>query len=326
MQKQKLIGILRSLLACPTAPFHEDRVLAEIRAWLAPLPQITLREDRFGNLLAHFGNPRSRPAVAFVAHTDHPGFVRNPRTGTFDFLGGVPEALLATRHPTRDFGDFKMWDLPAFSRADDLVHSRACDDLAGCAALVAIAHVLAEREDQLPCAFVFTRAEEVGFVGAWEFAASGLLPHTTPIISVETSSERPPARMGQGPIIRVGDRASVFDAGLTAHLDGAAAGIPSQRCLMSGGTCEASAFLAAGYRAGGLCVALGNYHNVSPETTVAAEYISLADWLGLVHLGSVAAATRPQPRAARKLLASRIDKLRRDHRRYFRPAEPHPQY
>ena len=34
-----------------------------------------------------------------------------------------------------------------------------------------------------------------------------------------------------------------------------------QRCLMSGGTCEATAYQLYGYETGGLCIALGNYHN-----------------------------------------------------------------
>jgi endoglucanase len=59
---------------------------------------------------------------------------------------------------------------------------------------------------------------------------------------------------------------------------------------MSGGTCEATAYQLYGYRAAALCVALGNYHNCGPDTTIAPEFVSVADVEGMVRL-LVAAAT-----------------------------------
>ena len=53
---------------------------------------------------------------------------------------------------------------------------------------------------------------------------------------------------------------------------------------MDGGTCEATAYLEAGYTASGLCVALGNYHNCAVNGRIAAENIHLEDWRGLVKL------------------------------------------
>jgi putative aminopeptidase FrvX len=41
------------------------------------------------------------------------------------------------------FGDFGMWELTPFSLKDGLVHSRVCDDLVGCAAIVAMFRELA---------------------------------------------------------------------------------------------------------------------------------------------------------------------------------------
>ena len=106
------------------------------------------------------------------------------------------------------------------------------------------------------------------------------------VVSLETSSERPPARLGDGPIVRVGDKTSVFDATVTAELaaTATAAGITFQRCLMSGGTCEATAFRLYGVRCGALCVALGNYHNCGPDQRIEAEYVSQSDFEGLVAL------------------------------------------
>jgi endoglucanase len=52
---------------------------------------------------------------------------------------------------------------------------------------------------------------------------------------------------------------------------------------MDGGTCEASAFLGYGYRTSGLCIALGNYHNMDRRRRrIAPEFVDLHDWQGLV--------------------------------------------
>ena len=187
----------------------------------------------------------------------------------------------------RPFGDFAMWDLPDCELRDGRIYSRACDDLIGCAVIVATLETLADRDVPGECYGLFTRAEEVGFAGAIEIARDSWLRDAgLTVVSLETSSERPPARMGDGPIVRVGDKTSVFDATVTAELVAAAAeaGITAQRCLMSGGTCEATAFRLYGVRCGALCVALGNYHNCGPDKRIEAEYVSRSDFEGLVEL------------------------------------------
>jgi endoglucanase len=77
---------------------------------------------------------------------------------------------------------------------------------------------------------------------------------------------------------------SIFDPSLTAALEAAASkvdGLTFQRRLMDGGACEATAFCAAGYRASGVAVPLGGYHNASdgepgivPETVMVDDYLS----------------------------------------------------
>ena len=147
------------------------------------------------------------------------------------------------------------------------------------------------------------------------------------VISLETSAERPPARLGDGPIVRVGDKTSMFDATVTAELTAAAtaAGIPFQRCLMSGGTCEATPFRLYGVRCGALCVALGNYHNCGPDNRIEAEYVSPSDVEGLVELcvqvGRRGAAEAPDPDAElRQQLEVRLEQYRPFHRRDRRPS------
>ena len=288
-----LLAWTRPVLAAPTAPFHEGAVRSALEKLLRDeCPHVSLERDAFGNLLARYrrGSP---PAArwAFAAHMDHPAWVRPPdgAPGEWTFFGGVQEAVReAHRHQIQPFGlDFAMWDLPVCEVRGDQLHTRACDDLVGCAAIAGMFRELEQVQAEVDVWGFFTRAEEVGFAGALELARSGRFQgQGLTVISLETSAERAPAKMGDGPIVRVGDKTSLFDVPSTEELlqAAAAAGIPVQRCLMTGGTCEATAFQLYGLTSAALCVALGNYHNVSPENTIAAEYVSMNDFAGLTAL------------------------------------------
>lgn len=285
-----LLEIARSILAQPTAPFHEDAVRAEILMQLAQCPHVTATQDDFGNVIACYRRGPGAARYAFAAHMDHPAYVGG------EFLGGVPLEFREKNPPVRDFGAFAMWDLPAFELRDGRIFSRACDDLIGCAAIVALFHELERAGAEAWVHGLFTRAEEVGFVGAIRLAQSGRVSKELTVVSLETSSEKGgPAKMGDGVIVRVGDRTSIFDDAATAALLDAArrAEIPVQRCLMSGGTCEATAYQLYGYRSAGLCVALGNYHNCGPDTQIASEFVSADDVAGMVRLMFAATTTTP---------------------------------
>jgi len=182
-----------------------------------------------------------------------------------------------------------MWDLPEPSLRADRVRARGCDDVAGCAALVMLLERLARRAVRADVTCLFTRAEEVGFVGAIAAARGRTLPLRTPIVAIETSSARAGARIGAGPVLRVGDRASSFDPLLTdfcgrvAQKLGRRPGFRFQRKLMDGGTCETTALAAYGYRSTGICLALGNYHNMDVRRRrIAREVISLGDFEQMV--------------------------------------------
>jgi endoglucanase len=96
--------------------------------------------------------------------------------------------------------------------------------------------------------------------------------------------------MGDGPILRIGDRASSFTSAVTAHCHRAARELAVadkrfryQRRLMDGGTCESSAYCTLGYEGTGLCLALGNYHNVNVKRKkLGPEYIHLKDYDNVV--------------------------------------------
>ena len=194
-----------------------------------------------------------------------------------------------------------VFDLTSFQIDGDFIHMRAADDLAGCASILAALAALAaltvlrDTDPELQPAGdvygVFTRAEEVGLVGARLMAEAGTLPADTLVVSVESSRTLPGAEMGGGPVIRVGDAGSTFNADAEAALIKAKetlqerpGGFKSQRQLMSGGVCEASAFALYGYKTTGLAFPLGNYHNGAPGDAIGAEYIHRDDFIGGVEL------------------------------------------
>jgi endoglucanase len=134
------------------------------------------------------------------------------------------------------------------------------------------------------------------------------------VLSIECSRSFPESPLGGGPIVRVGDASSVFDHEMTNRIADAAraAGIKHQRKLMAGGSCEATAFVAYGYRSTGLCLPLGNYHNMGNldeveqgkgMATPLPEVISRADFDGLVGLLLLSAEAVDSPSS----LAGRLD-------------------
>jgi endoglucanase len=194
-----------------------------------------------------------------------------------------------------------MWRFRARPQDRGVFRAPACDDLAGAAAaLVALDRARGDG-DLSHFGVLLTRAEEVGLIGAIHAAKHRTIVEGARLLSIETSRELPTARIGDGPIVRIGDRATVFDQDLSNRICHAAeqAGVRHQRKLMDGGGCEATAFGIYGYQATGLCLALGNWHNRGNLAEVEAgdasaavpmlEEISLDDFHGLVELLLVAA-------------------------------------
>jgi endoglucanase len=183
-----------------------------------------------------------------------------------------------------------MWDLPLFSLEHGLVKARACDDLVGCAAIIEALDILS-KEDNVDIGAVFSRAEEAGFCGVLcmlqEETFQPLLPHDAIFISVETSSEVPGISLGDGAIIRIGDKATTFDGVISDILWKVSRDrdIKARRALMDGGTCEASVFVRAGFRTAALCIPLRNYHNMDKKKgSLAMEIVAESDIQSLVEL------------------------------------------
>ena len=193
-----------------------------------------------------------------------------------------------------------VFDLTSFQIDQEFIRMRAADDLAGCASILgALASLTGPDSSGRPAGDVygvFTRAEEVGLVGARLMAEAGTLPANTLVVSAESSRTLPGAEIGSGPVIRVGDAGSTFDGDAESALVKAKEvlqerpeGFKSQRQLMSGGVCEASAFALHGYKTTGIAFPLGNYHNGAPEDAIEAEYIHRDDFIGGVELMAEAA-------------------------------------
>lgn len=189
-------------------------------------------------------------------------------------------------------GQVITWDTGKARIKNGRLFASACDDLAGVAAALAAFDALGARCKN-DVRVLLTRAEEVGFVGAIGACGSGIIPKRARVVALECSkSFKHDSPIGGGPIVRVGDRTSTFDPGLTYRLCQIAGQITTtdktfnwQRCLMPGGTCEATAYQAYGYTAACMCLPLGNYHNMDEaQNKIGPETISLADFHGLVRL------------------------------------------
>ncbi|MDB6111909.1 MAG: Peptidase family protein [Pedosphaera sp.] len=345
-------------MRCPAAPYHEAAVRAEVEKICAE-EGLGFKRDTFGNVLVRLQTAPKQRAFVLAAHLDHPAFeiVRplSKQRWLAQFLGGVPDnyfkkgvpirlmpgavpARLGRRiggkkqfelHARQTPGvppEFAVWELEDFAVRQNQIHGRACDDLGGVAAILAVLVDLKRQRARVNVIGVISRAEEVGFQGALAVAASRQLPKNSLVVSLETSRELPPVKMGQGVIIRVGDRASIFDSAATRFLTEVATDLQQrrktfqfQRALMSGGTCEATAYQEFGFQTGAVCVALGNYHNCGERNQIAAEYIAVEDGSGMVEL-LVAAARKlaVYPKLTGRL-PKRLQKLLREGRKKLRP-------
>ncbi len=229
---------------------------------------------------------------------------------------------LDSAHDDITLGDVATWAVAPGAIEDGLIKTLVCDDLVALAAALCAFDVLLRKhlagEKIEDVRLLFTRAEEVGFIGAIAACRLGTIPTGARIIALENSRAFADSPIGGGPIVRVGDRLSVFSPTLSAAVALRAeqiAGAPAtptaqqkadagsqsgpkwrwQRKLMAGGACEATVFFAYGHEATCVCLPLGNYHNMADLDAVQAgtnttppkvdrEFVSVADFHGLVDL------------------------------------------
>lgn len=217
-------------------------------------------------------------------------------------------------------GDVAVWDLPDAEIIDGELHAQACDDLAAAASALCALDEVGDSDTPAPVGLLLTRAEEVGFIGAIAACRDGLIPAGARLLALENSRAFAESPIGGGPIVRVGDRMSVFDPALTGAcarlceaLEKERAGSEEpfrwQRRLMPGGACEATCFCAHDFSATCLCLPLGEYHNMGNLSEVergehgaariARERIATADFHGLTDLLVACARAMGEPQDAR---------------------------
>jgi len=211
----------------------------------------------------------------------------------------TPDDLAKRCKKVKDiFGGF-AFRAPVWEEGE-LLYTKGADDLVGTFSVLSTALDLwkTAKGRKTPFLGLITRAEEVGFIGAIGHLDLGWLKSAKrPIlfISIETSRTLPGAEIGKGPVVRLGDRHTVFDAhALKVFLGVAKKVLPEkhQARVMDGGTCEATAAMAYGFPAVGISIPLGNYHNESfqggpdsrGENGPAPEFVHQQDIEGVLHL------------------------------------------
>lgn len=316
------LALFRELTSVPTAPFYEKAVSAKALSWIKKNlgRRVKVRRHK-GGIEVRYEGAGKGPALAFAAHLDHPAFDLSGNTAKLQ--GGLPPHLLRGErvlaypavpkdnkplgtgvlgegdkkghYPVRwlkkpgKAAKFAILDLPPCVVSKGWVKSRSIDDLMGCAVSLEALRRLVKARAKTNATVFLHRAEEVGFVGALELIRSGAVSPLDTVLSIETSRALPGARPGRGPVIRLGDKATVFDGNANALLEAAAArlkarGKRTQRLRLTGGTCEATAYLAWGFEAGGAAVPLVNYHNGWGAKRISPEMVRKSDADGLAAL------------------------------------------
>jgi len=378
------LDLLERFIDLPTAPFAEDNGLRFIRDFAAARRPLSLKQDRYGNLLVRYRAgriARGKRPIVFAGHLDHPGFLAESMSddvlraswrgwvrpeyfrgasvrfwsdgawapGTIQDIVPVESAEKAAGVSARSFGAESppeavlvrvarpvtpgspgMWDFPDAQIENGRLRARACDDVVGVAAILCMLDELCRKRVAGECYVFFTRAEEVGFAGALAAVADRGLPRKAIIVAIECSKAIAGVSLGAGPILRVGDKATVFTPAATAFCQTVAEDLAKedsefrfQRKLMDGGTCESTVYCHFGYDATGLCLPLLNYHNMDLERLrIAPEEIDMADFENLVKWFIAIVRTKRKYDGTHPGLDERLQSLLKRHRRTLIDTRP----
>jgi endoglucanase len=161
---------------------------------------------------------------------------------------------------------FGAFDYPGFNFRGNRLSARVCDDLTG--VVIALGALIENKKSNALA--VFTRAEEVGFIGCWSSINKSQWDKKNIFISLEASLNLPGARLGKGPVIRMGDRSTMFNSPTIRFMENLALELKKkdstfnyQKRILDGGSCEATALGLFEYAAAGISVPLFNYHNMA---------------------------------------------------------------
>jgi putative aminopeptidase FrvX len=201
------------------------------------------------------------------------GLIRKPVLHKSGYYLESAEIQLDNASQSREFRAKEIFGGLAFRapvwQSGKRLYTKAADDLVGVFAILetAFSAFRGKRKEALPFLGLLTRAEEVGFVGAIGHFEQGWLSRAqreVVFVSLEASRTLPGAILGKGPVVRLGDRRTVYTADYLKVLsDTATKVLPGrhQQRIMDGGACEAAAATIWGIPAIGITVPLGNYHN-----------------------------------------------------------------
>ena len=344
---------LSELLRVPTGPFNELWLRDELIRRLGTLHYTACETDQFGNLRVRY-NPRGkRPAFFLQAHLDHPGFLylgggqaeilgglsNNLTGGKLRFFPsassrGIPARIIGVHTKgqlrmaqvkiIRDvpLGTPGMFDFPPLVKKGNYLEGRAFDDPLGAALLAYVLEQASRKKLRQSFDVLFTRAEEVGFVGALSTIKrkSFNLPKT--MLNIEMPGVSASLVAGDGVMIRAGDRIYNFDPELTSHLSHIAEELQAsrpwfraQRRLGLKGITEATAFSLHGFRAGGLCVPVERAHNTGSKGRPAPERVHINDLLSLVEILMCLVSQDWAMRRSYRLLREKVEQNWRNERR-----------
>lgn len=203
---------LRRAVSVLAPPGKEERAIECVREMVAIRTRLEVLQDRFGNLMIRFRKERGGQPLVFSAHLDHPGLVvvgvdgneilaeyrggshSNCHVGSSVMLSGAHQSSIATitrvDAQTRTSPVLTLQCDDAIAEGDvGTVLSNpsflACDDMAGVCACLHASDRVEESELPGPVRFVFTRAEEIGMVGAIGACRSGLIPAGSRVIAID---------------------------------------------------------------------------------------------------------------------------------------------
>jgi putative aminopeptidase FrvX len=319
--------ILKDILITPTSPFRENLVLKKILDYVHKY-KLKVTVTKYNNIIATLDGEKSFGELYLISHTDHPGFLLEKASknkallktmggvnidawnfkevAEYDVLTGEKYIYKVMRTVNREdskFVEVELGDkrpneinvftlnLKSYQERGSKIYAHRIDDLGGCAALLCALNYLFihNLKPKVTVNFVFTRAEEVGFIGLISLIKNGYLPKNGYYLSCETSKCIPPVEFGKGVVLRIGDRGGIFNNEFTSALlayfnkKGLTNKLQLQRALLDGGTCEATALLVNNFTVSGLACPLGNYHNNANQNTLAEEFIDKNDFLSFAN-------------------------------------------
>jgi len=290
-------------------PGRESEALAVIRDMVKLRSKLIMSQDSFGNVIVRHDKEHRGAPLFFSAHIDHPALVVTSireesllieyRGGSKDVCYEGAEALIVTRsgdvslrilhHEESDsasplftcemHNDVQVGDVGTLSATRE---SFACDDMAGVSALLHAMDRIDERSIPGPIRLIFTRAEEIGMIGAIGACRAGVIPLGSRVIAIDARNDVQSQRL----IVSNRDRTGPVSPRLVA--DCVRCGCEEDENYVS--ATEAGAYGAFGFESVAVTFPIGYMHNNDkgrsvPEQMDAVVYSQLVERIAALMMG-----------------------------------------